>query len=170
MSNDIGPFQDIIEVGWSDDAGDTGWVVNASGATAAGPAEFLGGDFDWDVTLVLPIRQMGEPPEQQVIANRTVNWNRRRLLSITATIFNGSGYDSGGFFGGEEFETDVETILTDQSFYQKTNFGVTGTPNVSNLIIPKGPFSINLGLSYAAVSAPKRDPESTMQVVFSWMD
>jgi hypothetical protein len=169
MAVDDGPFQDIIEVGWGGEIGDTGWLLSNFGFENPAIA-FTGGEFDWAVQLRLESFNIGERADPRIgsFAQRTVNFGAKRRLNISASIIDGSGYDSGGFGPDPAFESDVFTILTEQTFYQKSPFGVTGILSPTNVVFNKGPININLGLASYAVPAVRRDPQSVLIVSFSW--
>ena len=167
--NDIGPFQDIIAVGWGKEQftpSDTGWLVDF---TAEG-GEFIGAPFSWTVRLVLPAISFLDDLDQdfniRVYAQRDVVFDRPYFVAMACVFYDGA---INGFRGSE----DVATVSSNVTFYQEsTSFEgepqVAGDPNGSGTI-PAGPFRAVLGLTSGNIIPTRDRPEpTTLDVTFTF--
>lgn len=95
MTNDVGPFQDIIEVGWGDPLPDTdsGWQIEKLPPSGSFGAEFQGGSLSWNITLRLTHNSRTDDPQPwvSVDATRFVQSSTLRNVSVTWSVINAPG-------------------------------------------------------------------------------
>ena len=152
--NDIGPFQDIIAVGWGEsqiEASDSGWTFTERFAGSV-----TGTPFGWTVEMELGVNPNPSSLEQDVArATRDVVFDRAFLVEVTSSL-SLSG------------QADSAIISTDEFFYRESlNSTVMGTPNGS-YVAGAGSHSFNVSLSDYQAVPTGRSGISTFSVTFTF--
>ena len=169
--NDIGPFQDIIAVGWQTDEkfefSDTGWSYFLSaGRFNEKPinSSFEGAPFSWTVRASLGIVDPWNPTTSylRVYARRVLVLPEPRLIEVVADFDPPSG------------TVDAATVVTPISLYQETMRGtwmppaVVGSPTSSGVVGP-GRVDISIGLNSGWVTTTSDRPRPTnLDVTFTF--
>ena len=151
--NDIGPFQDIIAVGWGTSSivpSDSGWTFTERFAGSV-----TGTAFGWTVEMELGVNPNPSSLEQDVArAIREVVFDRDTLIEVSSSISLSGNSDKG-------------IIWTDGFFYQQYLNSSNGTPSGS-YVAGAGSHNFNVSLSDYQAVPTGRSGISTFSVTFTF--
>jgi len=169
---DIGPFQDIIEVGWAPPSGgfepsDEGWqilILACEDDPDIITAEWVGGVFSWTVTLrIFP--EFRDEDNFFICRQRRVSGTRRIVLPAAKNVAISISIDDGTGDNSDQF-----TVTTSNSFFfQRTADGQIGSTTASVVEGP-GPVEIFVAATSASVNPGARPDTTEMTVTFTWSD
>ena len=152
---DIGPFQNIIAVGWGESQiqpSDTGWTFTERFAGSV-----FGTPLAWSVEMELGPNTSPQALEQDLArAVRRVVFDRAYLVTITSSeSLSGNA--------------DTAIISTDDFYYQNSNSGTIGQPNGEYVALPGENF-FNVSLSDSQSIPQGRSGTSTFTVNFTFTE